>query len=228
MKHPSILYNPYSQAFWGLCRAFFAVVLVLTSLTGLWRLRNWHVRVSRYVQPAQMVVSWVCYYGILLVLLLRLLLLLSALLCGLKPSWLTYHTCTVALWLVVGLVTPSVPLLSMRFVFVGPHRLQVEGNVHGSWRIHGRCGRQMNLWRNTAYSHDCLGTVRQICTQFSQTARMSNVGGPEPEKHSARFCNCEFQSEPSHIHKESASRVTALWLVFFCFVTVALPCRKHR
>ncbi|CBN79640.1 conserved unknown protein [Ectocarpus siliculosus] len=58
LQRPQDPFGPYvcpTQSFWNLCRAFFAVVLVLTSLTGLWRLRNWHVRVSRYIQPAQIV-----------------------------------------------------------------------------------------------------------------------------------------------------------------------------
>ncbi|CAM9955725.1 unnamed protein product, partial [Ectocarpus sp. 8 AP-2014] len=58
LQRPQDPFGPYvcpPQSFWNLCRAFFAVVLVLTSLTGLWRLRNWHVRVSRYIQPAQIV-----------------------------------------------------------------------------------------------------------------------------------------------------------------------------
>lgn len=46
-----------TQDFWDLCRAFFAVATVLTSLTGLWRLRNWHVRTSRYEPPGAVAVS---------------------------------------------------------------------------------------------------------------------------------------------------------------------------
>lgn len=46
-----------TQDFWDLSRAFFAVVIVLTSVTGLWRLRNWYVRTNRYEPPAAYVVS---------------------------------------------------------------------------------------------------------------------------------------------------------------------------
>ena len=45
-----------SGDFWDLCRALFAVVIVLTSLTGLWRLRNWHVRTSHFQAPATIAV----------------------------------------------------------------------------------------------------------------------------------------------------------------------------
>lgn len=50
-------YTMDTQDFWDLCRAFFAVAIVLTSLTGLWRLRNWHVRTNRYEPPAALVVG---------------------------------------------------------------------------------------------------------------------------------------------------------------------------
>lgn len=53
----TVEYTMDTQDFWDLCRAFFAVVIVLTSLTGLWRLRNWHVRTSRYEPPGAVVVS---------------------------------------------------------------------------------------------------------------------------------------------------------------------------
>ena len=53
----TVEYTMDTQDFWELCRAFFAVVIVLTSLTGLWRLRNWHVRTSRYELPGAAAVS---------------------------------------------------------------------------------------------------------------------------------------------------------------------------
>lgn len=46
-----------TQDFWDLCRAFFAVALVLTGLTAVWRLRNWNVRTSRYEAQATIAVS---------------------------------------------------------------------------------------------------------------------------------------------------------------------------
>ncbi|CAM9514327.1 unnamed protein product [Ascophyllum nodosum] len=48
----TVEYTMDSGDFWDLCRALFAVVIVLTSLTGLWRLRNWHVRTSHFQAPA--------------------------------------------------------------------------------------------------------------------------------------------------------------------------------
>lgn len=52
-----------TENFWQTCRTLFVVVIVLTSLTSLWRLRNWNVRTNRYVQPDTAVVS-PCYCAV--------------------------------------------------------------------------------------------------------------------------------------------------------------------
>lgn len=60
----TVEYTMDTQGFWDLCRAFFAVVIALTSLTAMWRLRNWNVRTNRYVQPGTTLVgNWrLCLY----------------------------------------------------------------------------------------------------------------------------------------------------------------------